>query len=109
MMSTLPAVTDATFDAEVLQGDKPVLVDFWAEWCGPCRMMTPVVEQFAAQQAGKLQVLAMDIQENMETPAKLGIMNIPTMILFVGGQEKERLVGPMPLARLAERVTRHLC
>jgi len=107
-MSALPAVTDATFETLVLQADKPVLVDFWAEWCGPCRMMTPVVEQFAAQQGERLTVLAMDIQDNMETPIKLGIMNIPTMILFVGGQEKERLVGVMPLAKLTERITSHL-
>lgn len=107
-MSSLPAVTDEAFDKLVLQAEKPVLVDFWAEWCGPCRAMAPLVEQFAAQQGDRLQVVTMDIQQNMETAIKLGIMNIPTLILFMGGEERERLTGYMPLQKLTERVTSHL-
>jgi len=99
-MAELMAVTDATFEAEVLQAQVPTLVDFWAEWCGPCRMMAPILEKLAAAHAGKLKVVKFDVQESPDTPASLGIMNIPTMILYVGGEEKERLIGYVPQRKI---------
>lgn len=86
-------VTDATFKADVLESDKPVLVDFWAEWCGPCRMIAPAVEQVAEQFEGKASVAKMDVDENPSVPNNFGIRGIPTLILFKNGQEQERIVG----------------
>ena len=95
-MTELVAVTDDTFESQVLQADQPTLVDFWAAWCGPCRMVAPVVEEIAAEYDGRLKVVKMDVDTNPDTPSKLGIMGIPTLILFTDGAETTRLVGFRP-------------
>ena len=86
-------VTDTAFQADVLDSDKPVLVDFWAEWCGPCRMIAPTVEAVAEEFSGKAVIFKMNVDENMNIPQQFGIRGIPTLILFKGGQEQERIVG----------------
>lgn len=86
-------LTDQNFEAEVLKSDLPVLVDFWAEWCGPCQMASPIIEELATEYAGKIKVGKINIDENPQTPAKYGVMSIPTVILFKNGQETGREVG----------------
>src|SRR5579875_1182794 len=100
------AVTDAEFETKVLSSDRPVLVDFWATWCAPCRMVAPVVEAVAADMGDRVRVLKMDVDANPETPARLGIMSIPTLIIFKDGQPAERMVGYRPNLRslLEERL-----
>lgn len=105
-MATVP-VTDDKF-SELLKSDKPVLVDFWATWCGPCRMMAPVLEEFSAEHADKVTVAKMDVDANPQTPGKYNIMSIPTMILFKDGKVAQQLVGYMPKAELASRLAEHL-
>ena len=85
--------TSADFEKEVLQSDKPVLVDFFADWCGPCKMMAPVVEQLAEELEGKAKVGKLNIDENMDIAEKYRVMNIPTFLIFKDGQDKERIVG----------------
>ncbi len=92
-MSREKTLTDANFPTEVLQSQQPVLVDFWAEWCGPCRMLTPVIEKIAASNAGRLTVGKMNVDENPNTPQKYGIQGIPTVIFFKGGEVAKQLVG----------------
>jgi len=86
-------ITDTNFETDVLGSDKPVLVDFWAEWCGPCRMIAPTVEAIAEEYQGKAGVYKMNVDENMNVPQQYGIRGIPTLILFKSGQEQERIVG----------------
>jgi thioredoxin 1 len=92
----IQAVTDSEFDSLVLKSDVPVLVDFWATWCGPCRMIAPIVEQIHGELGDKVKILKMDIDENPATPMQLGIMSIPTVIIFKGGKAAERTVGYRP-------------
>jgi thioredoxin 1 len=101
-------VNDQTFDQEVVKSDKPVLVDFWAAWCGPCRMVSPVVDQIGEEQGDNLKIAKVDVDQNQDVAGKLGIASIPTLILYKGGQPVERLVGYMPKARLMERIQPHL-
>ncbi|HQX55966.1 MAG TPA: thioredoxin, partial [Pyrinomonadaceae bacterium] len=86
-------LTDSNFDSDVLKSDKAVLVDFWAEWCGPCRMIAPSVEAIAEEYTGKVDVFKMNVDENPMVPNQFGIRGIPTLIVFKGGQEQERIVG----------------
>jgi thioredoxin 1 len=95
-MSNVDSVTDAEFEQAVLKSDEPVLVDFWAEWCSPCRMIAPIVEDIAGEFGTKIKVLKMDIDANTQTPMSLGIMSIPTVIVFKGGVAVERQVGYRP-------------
>ena len=95
-MADLVQVTDDNFDAEIVNSDLPVMVDFWAEWCGPCRMVAPVVEELAKEYEGKIKVAKMDVDKNRKTPAKFGIRNIPTLILFKGGEVAKTIVGAKP-------------
>jgi thioredoxin 1 len=105
MASNVVTVTQANFAAEVLQSTQPVLVDVWAAWCNPCRMLAPILEQVAGEQRGKLKVVKVNSDENMSLAMELGIMSLPTLILFKGGKEATRLVGlmskPMIMSRLA--------
>lgn len=92
-MSTAQTVSDQDWDAEVLKSDTPVLVDFWAEWCGPCRMVGPVVEEIAQEKAGALKVVKLNVDDSPETARKYRVMSIPTIMVFAGGDEKKRIVG----------------
>ena len=96
------AVTDASFDQEVLQSDVPVLVDFWAEWCGPCRIVGPTVDALASEYQGKVKVVKLNVDDNPETATGFGIRSIPTLRVFDAGAIRETVVGAQPKARLAQ-------
>ena len=108
MSDALIIGTDATFDAEVLKSDLPVLVDFWAPWCGPCRIIAPVVDEIAETYKGKLKVVKMNVDENGQAPQTYGVMAIPTLILFKGGQLAEKVVGVLPKAKLTELISKYI-
>jgi thioredoxin 1 len=101
-------VTDATFADEVLGSDTPVLVDFWADWCGPCRMVAPVLDQIAAEQDGKLKIAKLDYDANPETPNKYGVMGLPTLLLYKNGEVVEQIVGAKPKRALLKVIEPHL-
>jgi len=93
-------ISDATFESDVLQSDKPVLVDYWAEWCGPCKMIAPILDEVAGSYGDKLQIAKMNVDENREIPAKFGIRGIPTLMLFKNGELAATKVGAMSKAQL---------
>lgn len=101
-------VTDANFKTEVLESQTPVLVDFWAEWCGPCKMIAPVVEQLAKDFDGKLKVGKVDVDSNQQTSMQFGIRSIPTLLIFKNGRVVDQIVGAVPKQALADKVTKHL-
>jgi thioredoxin 1 len=101
-------ITDASFEAEVLQSAQPVLVDYWAEWCGPCRMIAPILDEVSTAFEGKLQVAKMNVDENRDIPAKLGIRGIPTLMLFKNGQLAATKVGAMSKAQMTEFLNQQL-
>ncbi|RLB16772.1 MAG: thioredoxin [Deltaproteobacteria bacterium] len=95
-MADVLEVTDDTFDEEIMQSDIPALVDFWAEWCGPCKMVGPAVAELASEYKGKVKVAKMDVDQNRSTPARFGIRNIPTLILFKNGEVAQTIIGAYP-------------
>jgi len=97
-------ITDASFDSDVLQADVPVLIDFWAPWCGPCKAIAPVVDELAKDYAGRLKVVKMNVDDNPNTPSKYGVRSIPNLLLFKGGQVKDQIVGAVPKAVLVKAV-----
>ena len=107
-MSEMLEVTDENFNAEIINSDLPALVDFWAEWCGPCRMVSPVVEELANDYKGKIKVAKMDVDQNRETPTRFGIRNIPTLIFFKGGEVTQTIIGVQPKSQIEEEIKKLL-
>ncbi len=107
-MATPTVVTDETFNQAVLKADQPILVDFWAVWCGPCRMVAPVVDEIAREHEGQMKVMKLDVDDNQNTAMAYGVMSIPTLILFKNGQPVERIVGFRPKADLEKKIVPHL-
>lgn len=106
-MATKPT-TDATFEADVLKSDKPVLVDFWAPWCGPCKAVAPILEEIAGEYADKIDVVKLNTDENPTTSAKYGITGIPTLNVYVGGEVVKSIVGAQPKPRLVKELSAFL-
>ena len=107
-MSSLKQVTDATFESDVLQSSVPVLVDFWAAWCGPCKMIAPILDELAADYEGKVSIVKVNVDENQESPAKFGIRGIPTLMLFKNGELLATKVGAQGKAQLTAFVDQYL-
>lgn len=107
-MSNVPAVTDQSWDAEVLKASTPVLVDFHATWCGPCKALAPVIDEIATEYTGKLKVVKVDVDEAQDTASKLGIMSVPTLMIFKGGKEAMRRVGGAPKQALMAEIQKNL-
>ena len=107
-MSKPVEVKDATFQSEVLESDVPVLVDFWAEWCGPCHMIAPVLEEIAQEKTGTLKIAKVNVDENGMSAQQNGVTSIPTMVLFKNGEPVERIVGAQPKERLLDQLNPHL-
>ena len=102
------AVSDQNFETEVMKSDTPVLVDFWATWCGPCRMVAPVLEEIASEQGEKVKIAKLDVDANPITAGRFGVRSIPTMILFKNGREAQRMVGYMPKEKLLQQLQPHI-
>jgi len=103
-MGAVQEISDSTFDTEVLQSKTPVLIDFWAPWCGPCRAIGPVIEQLAGEYSGKLKVVKMNVDDNPQTPSRYGVRGIPNLIVFKDGKVHEQIVGAVAKARLAQAI-----
>ncbi|MDJ0845202.1 thioredoxin [Crocosphaera sp.] len=107
-MSAAVPVSDSSFKADVLESDVPVLVDFWAPWCGPCRMVAPVVDEIAEQYSGQVKVVKLNTDENPNTASQYGIRSIPTLMIFKGGQRVDMVVGAVPKTTLASTLEKYL-
>lgn len=107
-MAKALAVTDATFESEVLKSDKPVLVDFWAEWCGPCRIIGPVVEEMAGEYEGKAKIAKVDVDSNPQISVKFGIRSIPTLLIFKDGVVVDQIIGAVPKTHLKKQLDAQL-
>lgn len=105
-MANVTAVSDDTFEQEVLKSATPVLIDFWAPWCAPCRAIAPIVEELSQAYAGKLKVVKMNVDDNPKTPSRYGVRGIPNLILFQGGEVKDQIVGAVPKAQLVKAIDR---
>ncbi len=101
-------VNDSNFENEVIKSDKPVLIDFWAVWCGPCKMIAPTVEEIAKEYDGKLKVCKLDVDSNPKTAMQFGIRSIPTLLIIKGGQVVEQMVGALPKRSMIDKITPHL-
>jgi thioredoxin 1 len=108
MSEKIESLTDATFDEHVKASDVPVLVDFWAEWCGPCKMITPVLEEIAEEQAGKIEIVKLNVDDNLGVASRFEVQSIPTLILFKDGEPQARLIGAKPKGRLLEEISAYL-
>jgi thioredoxin 1 len=108
MSDAIVHVTDSSFEEDVLKASEPVLIDFWAEWCGPCKMIAPVLEELAGEYNGKLKICKMDVDANAETPAKFNIRGIPTLMLFKGGDMEAMKVGALSKTQLTEFINANL-
>jgi thioredoxin len=107
-MSEVLHINDAEFDAQVIKSDIPVLVDFWAPWCGPCKMIAPVLDELAPAYAGKVKIVKVNVDENQVTPAQFGVRSIPTLLLFKDGQLVATQVGALPKGQLAAFINQHI-
>jgi thioredoxin 1 len=107
-MSNALTVSDQDFEPEVLKSATPVLIDFWAPWCGPCRQIAPTIDQIAVEYAGRLKVMKMNVDENPDVPIRYGVQGIPTLLLFKGGEVVEKLVGAYPKPALVSKISRHV-
>ncbi len=101
-------ISDGTYQSEVIEADKPVLVDFWAPWCGPCRMVGPILEEIASEQEAKIKIVKLNVDENQQYASQLGVFNIPTMILYKDGKPVDKIVGALPKKQLLDRLSPHL-
>ncbi len=108
MSEKIETLTDANFDENVKASDVPVLVDFWAEWCGPCKMIAPVLEEIAEEHAGKVRIAKLNIDDNLDVTRRFDVMSIPTLILFKDGEPKARLIGAKPKGALVEEISAYL-
>lgn len=110
MSENITEVSDSSFQAEVIEASKtqPVMVDFWAVWCGPCRALAPTVDAIASEHAGKLKVMKMNVDDNLNTPGKYNIRGIPTLLIFKGGQVADQIVGAYPKEQIEKVLSRHL-
>ena len=100
----LVTITDDNFEEEVIKSDKPVLIDFWATWCGPCRIIAPIVEEMSTEYEGKAKIGKLDVDSNQQTSIKYGVRSIPTLLLFNDGELKETIIGAVPKAQLVEKL-----
>ncbi len=101
-------ITDTVYQQEVIDADKPVLVDFWAPWCGPCRIVGPVLAEIAEEQDARVKIVKVNVDENQQYAGQLGVFNIPTMVLYKGGQPVEKIVGALPKQQILARIEPHL-
>lgn len=108
MGSHTKATSDSSFEKDVLTSSTPVLVDFWAEWCGPCRRLSPTLEEIGSELEGKVQIMKVNIDENPETPSRYGVRSVPTMMLFKGGEEKGLLIGAHPKEAILDFLKKNL-
>jgi thioredoxin 1 len=108
MSEKIVTLTDATFDEHVKASDVPVLVDFWAEWCGPCKMITPILEEIAEEHEGKIQIAKLNVDDSLDVSRRFEVMSIPTLILFKDGEPEVRVIGAKPKGALVEEISAYL-
>ena len=108
MSEHIKHISDASFEQDVVKSDKPVLLDFWAEWCGPCKMISPVLEEIAEEHAGKIQIAKLNVDDSLAVSRRYDVMSIPTLILFKDGEPQVRLIGAKPKSQLLEEISAYL-